>query len=445
MSTRFEEFETNKQKIRRRATSKGLSFGPLATAITVGTVALLLGVTFIGDWLRMPKVAAEASPTIISPNGDKAQDSTNFNYTLNEDAEVTIRVFDESGSLIQTLMSNQFQTRGQHLAVWDGQNNLGQVAPDGRYRLEVTARGTVRSGSQSATVVVDSVPPTLRLANLDELSRVREANLTVEGLTDPDAVVQVEGDPTVIPVDAEGRFTLKQQLLEGSNVIQVTATDPAGNVATVAREVILVTKPPEVVIDNPVNGYWTNENLLNISGVVPAGASLKVNGQEATVNEDGTFEREVILQEGDNIVSVAATDDVGNVSSKDIIIHRKTTPPDLSVNVEEGQIFQQEEVQIIGKTNPGATVLVGGQKVDVSSLGEFQATVRLLQGDNLLGVVTQDQAGNTTRLQRRLRFNIPATHPGLYPDPAGGAGHFSREQCFPARAAGRRPVSPSVP
>jgi flagellar hook assembly protein FlgD len=256
--------------------------------------------------------------------------------------------------------------------------------------------------------VVDSVPPTLRLANLDELSRVREANLTVEGLTDPDAVVQVEGDPTVIPVDAEGRFTLKQQLLEGSNVIEVTATDPAGNVATVAREVILVTKPPEVVIDNPVNGYWTNENLLNITGVVPAGASLKVNGQEATVNEDGTFEREVILQEGDNIISVAATDDVGNISSKDIIIHRKTTPPDLSVNVEEGQLFQQEEVQIIGKTNPGATVLVGGQKVDVSSLGEFQATVKLLQGDNLLDVVTQDQAGNTTRLQRRLRFNIPA-------------------------------------
>ena len=92
MSTRFEEVETNKQKIRRRATSKGLSFGPLATAITVGTVALLLGVTFIGDWLRMPKVAAEASPTIITPNGDKAQYSTNFNYTLNEHAEFTIRL-----------------------------------------------------------------------------------------------------------------------------------------------------------------------------------------------------------------------------------------------------------------------------------------------------------------------------------------------------------------
>jgi hypothetical protein len=44
--------------------------------------------------------------------------------------------------------------------------------------------------------------------------------------------------------------------------------------------------------------------------------------------------------------------------------------------------------------------------VAVSSLGEFQTTVNLLTGDNLLDIVTQDQAGNTTKLQRRLRFEI---------------------------------------
>ena len=102
MATRFQQVEQEKQKIRRRATSRGLSFGPIATAITVGTVAVLLGVTFVGDWLRTPKVAAEASPSIISPNGDQAQDSTNFSYTLNEDAEVSIQVFDENRNLVRT-------------------------------------------------------------------------------------------------------------------------------------------------------------------------------------------------------------------------------------------------------------------------------------------------------------------------------------------------------
>jgi flagellar hook assembly protein FlgD len=406
MTTRFQQAETEKQGIRRRATSRGLSFGPIATAITVGTVAVLLGVTFIGDWLRTPKITAEASPSIISPNGDQTQDATNFSYTLNEDAQVTVQVFNESNRLIQTITSNEFQTRGQHVAIWDGRDSLNQVAADGRYRLQVTAKGTVMAGTQSANVVVDTGPPTLRVANLDEVSRVREANLTIEGLTDPDAVVQVVGDPKIVPIDAEGRFNLKRQLVEGSNNLQISATDPAGNVATITREIILVTQPPEIAISAPANDSWTNENLITVAGVVPAGASLKVNGQEATVAEDGQFEREVILQEGDNILRIEATDDVGNVTSQEIIIHRKTSAPSLSVNVEDGAAFQQAEVQIIGKTDPGAIVLVGGQSVTVSSLGEFQTTVNLLNGDNLLEVTAQDQAGNTTQLQRRLRFEV---------------------------------------
>jgi flagellar hook assembly protein FlgD len=406
MATRFQQVETEKQGIRRRATSRGLSFGPIATAITVGTVAVLLGVTFIGDWLRTPKISAEASPSIISPNNDQAQDTTNFSYTLNEDAQVTVQVFNESNVLVQTITSNEFQTRGQHVAIWNGRDSLDQVVSDGRYRLQVTAKGTVMAATQSANVVVDTAPPTLRLANLDEVSRVRQANLTIEGLTDPDAVVQLAGDPKVLPVDAEGRFSLKRQLAEGSNTLQLSATDPAGNVATISREIILVTQPPEIAISAPANDSWTNENLITVAGVVPAGASLKVNGQEATVAEDGQFEREVILQEGDNTLRIEATDDVGNVTSQEIIIHRKTSAPSLSVNVEDGSSFQQAEVQIIGKTDPGAIVLVGGQGVTVSSLGEFQTTVNLLKGDNLLEVTAQDQAGNTTKLQRRLRFEV---------------------------------------
>lgn len=406
MSVRLREVDTEKQQIRRRATGRSLSFGPLATAITVGTVAILIGVTFIGDWLRTPKIAAGVSPSIISPNGDQTQDSTNFSYTLNEDANVTVEVFNEANRRVNTLMSDAFQTRGQHVVVWNGLDRLGQVVPDGSYRIQVTARGTMRAGSQSATVQVDTLPPTLHLANLDEVSRVREANLTIEGLTDPDAVVQLQGDPKLIPVNAGGQFNIKRQLKEGSNIIQVLATDPAGNVATVAREVILVTRPPEITIANPPNDLWTNENIITVSGAVPDGTTLKINGQEAAVTEGGQFERELILQEGDNIVRIEAIDDVGNVASQEIILHRKTTPPALEMNVNDGETFQQSEVQLTGKTDAGATVLVGGQAVTVSPLGEFQTTVKLLKGENLLEVMAQDQAGNVTQRQYRLSYDV---------------------------------------
>lgn len=409
MTTRYQpQLDTEKRKIRRRATSKGLSFGPLATAITVGTVAVLLGVTFIGDWLRTPQVSAEASPSIISPNGDLAQDSTNFSYTLNEDAQVTINLFDANDSLVRTLKTGEFQTRGQHVAVWDGKDSVGQPVSDGRYRLEVSAKGTVRAATQSAIVLVDNLPPALRLANLGESSRVNEANLTIEGLTDPDAVVQVDGDPAFVPVEADGRFVIKRQLLEGSNPIVISATDPAGNTAAVSRDVTLVTQPPEITVSDPVNGMWTNQRLITVSGVAPAGTTIKVNGQNAVVGENGAFSREVILQEGENVLRIAATDDVGNETSQEFLVRRKTAAPALTVNVENGQVFQQPDVQIIGQTESGVLLKVGGQVVPVSSLGEFQTSVNLATGDNLLDVLAQDQAGNTTRLQRRISYNVTA-------------------------------------
>ncbi len=408
MSTSLRQFNNEKDQIRRRATSKGLSFGPIATAITVGTVALLLGVTFIGDWLRTPKVAAEVSPSIISPNGDLAQDSANFSYTLEEDATVMVEVFNQAGQRVNTIVTDQFQTRGQHVIAWNGLNDVGQVVPDGRYRLQVTATGTVRSGAQSAQVEVDTLPPTLRLANMDEVNRVKEANLALEGITDAGAVVKLQGDPNFIPVNGDGHFSIKRQLVEGSNIVEVLATDPAGNIASVSHEIILITRPPEIAITNPPNDLWTNDSIISVAGVVPAGTTLKVNGQEAALTDAGQFDREVVLQEGDNIIRIEAFDDVGNVASQELVLHRKSMAPALSMNVADGETFQQSEIQITGKTDTGATVLIGGQAVTVSPLGEFQTTVNLLNGENILDVQALDQAGNVAQRQYRLNYEITA-------------------------------------
>ncbi len=403
---RLHQVNPEKEQLRRRVSSRGLSFGPIATAITVGVVALLLGVTFIGDWLRVPQVAAEASPSLISPNGDRSQDSTSFSYTLNEDAHVTVEVYNEAGRLVRTILANEFQTRGQHVVLWNGLTDQGQVAPDGVYRMQVTARGTVRSSRQAATVTIDTVPPALRLVNLDEVNRVNQANITIEGLTDPDAVVRLQGDLSLIPVSSDGTFRIKRQLAEGSNIIQVLATDPAGNVTTISREVILVTKPPEVVITDPPNDLWTNEGVMTVSGTAPPETTVKINGQKVAVGPDGQFAHEVVLQDGDNTIRLEAIDDVGNVATQELILHRKSVPPTLELNVSDGQVFQQSEVQLTGKTEAGATVLVNGQAVTVSPLGEFQTTVTLAQGDNILEVTALDQAGNVTSRQYRLTYDI---------------------------------------
>jgi hypothetical protein len=134
---------------------------------------------------------------------------------------------------------------------------------------------------------------------------------------------------------------------------------------------------------------------------------VTINGQATTLLEDGAFSRELILQEGDNTIRIEATDDVGNVTVRERLVHLKTKSPALNLSIEDGAVFQQSTVQLTGRTDPGSTVLVNNQVVAVSPLGEFQTTLSLVNGANILNVESRDVAGNTSTLSRRITFESP--------------------------------------
>lgn len=391
-------------ELRRRGTSQGgLAPGVVITALTIGGVLVLLAATFVADWLHTPDLILSAEPLLFSPNGDQDHDAVTATYALSEDAEVTVQVFSEGGGLVRTLAAGQPQTAGQHFIVWDGRDDLGQPLADGRYRLQVTAKGPVRSISQGAALLVDTQAPTLRLVNLPDGLRLREPSLTVQGLTDSDATVWATGNPQPITVDGQGRFTFQHKLSEGVNRLEVRAVDPAGNSTRLAREIALVTTPPDVVITAPLDDEWTNQPLTTVTGQVPPGISLTINDQPVTLNGDGSFQYEWLLEEGDNLIRVMATDDVGNITTHERLVHLKTKPPLLTLNVEEGATFGDSVLQLTGRTDAGATVMVNGQVVSVSALGDFQLSLNLFQGDNLIQAEARDQAANVTTLTRRIR------------------------------------------
>ena len=57
---------------------------------------------------------------------------------------------------------------------------------------------------------------------------------------------------------------------------------------------------------------------------------------------------------------------------------------------EDETVVSTESVSVTGMTNPDAVVSVNGQIVDVGALGEFSASVVLLEGPNLIEVVASD-------------------------------------------------------
>ncbi|GAB4535618.1 MAG: hypothetical protein Kow0063_20090 [Anaerolineae bacterium] len=401
-------------ELRRRSTSRGgLAPGMLVTVLTIGGVLVLLAATFVADWLRAPGLSVSATSYVLSPNGDLDHDSTTVSYSLTEEADVTAQVFGEGGGLVRVLVPNQPQTAGQHFVVWDASSDLGQPVTDGHYRLQITARGLVRSTSQGITVQVDTQAPNLRLVNFPDGLRVGEPSLTIEGLTDTDATVWVTGKPQPVSVDNQGRFSFQYRLVEGDNQIEVRAIDPAGNSTRLTRDVTLVTTPPDVLVATPQDGEWTNQPLVTVSGQAPPGTQLKINDQPVGVEPDGSFQYELFLEEGDNLIQVAATDDVGNLTTQERLVHLKTTPPLLTLNLEEGSTVGDATLQVTGRTDAGATVTVNGQVVPVGALGDFQVMLNLFQGDNLIQAEARDQAGNVTKLTRRIRYDITPVPRGL--------------------------------
>lgn len=400
---------TRRRNISREERSPNVMF----TALTIGAVVLLLAVTFAADWLRTPELKVTDSPQFLSPNHDNSYDNATINYRLSEEAQVSARVLNEDGGVVRTLLEEQNQSAGQHFLVWNGADDAGQQVTDGNYRLEFSARGSMRASTTSVIMLVDSTAPALELLNMQDGTRVRSDLLVIEGVTEPGATIWLGGGSQPITVDGQGRFRTQTQLAEGTNKIEVRAVDKAGNATVATRVIDLVTAPPQVVISNPVEGAWINTPKVTVEGQAPAGVTLKINNQAVPISQAGSFRFDLLLDEGDQHIRVTAIDDVGNETSVERTVHVKTHGPRLEVNVTEGAVYNDPELQLSGSTNPGTTISINNAVVAVGVLGDFQSTIRLLEGDNVISIEARDQAGNTTALTRRVQYAVATSPSGL--------------------------------
>ncbi len=87
--------------------------------------------------------------------------------------------------------------------------------------------------------------------------------------------------------------------------------DAVGNSASVDVTVALDTTAPALAITSPAAGTTVSEPSVTVEGTVDAGAMVYVDGVLAG---DGVtaWSAVVVLSEGDNTVTVTATDDLGN-------------------------------------------------------------------------------------------------------------------------------------
>jgi len=120
-----------------------------------------------------------------------------------------------------------------------------------------------------------------------------------------------------------------------------------------------------------------------------------VNGKVvAAVN--GSFMAEVSLREGDNCIVVEATDELGNIGQRSIAVAVDTVGPDLRIlGPANKTLTNLTTVEVSGMTEPGAAVLVNGQKVTPNAQGRFSVMVSLdKEGENQIPVSSWDALHN---------------------------------------------------
>lgn len=142
---------------------------------------------------------------------------------------------------------------------------------DGQHTVTVSASDYDgnQTEQKATTFTVDTVPPVLNVTSPAEDVTLALQSIVVAGTTNDASSSPVTIRVTVNDVQAgevivqsqDGFFTVGVNLAEGLNIIVVTATDAAGKVTSVTRNVILDTSIPKIVsaaiMPNPVDAGQT--------------------------------------------------------------------------------------------------------------------------------------------------------------------------------------------
>jgi hypothetical protein len=256
--------------------------------------------------------ALRASPSGFTPNGDGITDSTQISYTLGAAAGVTVDLQSEDGTLIAPLYSAT-QPAGPQVFVWDGTGY-----PDGRYRIQVTARSGRRAVLAATNVVLArtlsgfAVTPVLLSPNGD--GRNDTATVTFNLAVPAFARLQAlkAGKQVTRPMNGPlpagpQTFAWKAGVRDGEYDLALTITDSTGPVTQIVK-VKVDRRAPKLT---KVPG-----RLLRVSVDEPARVTFIADGVSTTVRRPKAGAFRVVVAPGARRLAAYAEDDVGNRSKR---------------------------------------------------------------------------------------------------------------------------------
>ena len=143
-------------------------------------------------------------------------------------AEITIRGIGEKKSKIEIFLNNKLL--GFTFADANGQFTFSDLKlKEGENQIYAVCKKETRTSlpSNSLSITFKSKPPKLVIISPSPNTTVSEEKLKIEGKTDPDVSLFINGKWVIVKND--GSFSFELPLSEGENKIEVIAQDIGGN------------------------------------------------------------------------------------------------------------------------------------------------------------------------------------------------------------------------
>ena len=153
--------------------------------------------------------------------------------------------------------------------------------------------------------------------------------------------VTVNGVEGTYLVDGENVLYLTLQT--GSNAIEASFVGTDNLVFSVSKEVFYTWVSPTILLFEDLEGKTFQVGMVPVSGKVEEAVTVKVNGVETEITEDGSFYCDVPIAEGENVITVEAVSAAGvsSVQTVTVIGEGKgvaaTEPEDSDTTDEDGR------------------------------------------------------------------------------------------------------------
>lgn len=260
------------------------------------------------------------------------------------------------------------------VALNEGSNNISITTEDPF--LNTVTQSFVATLDTVAPIVVINEPIEGSLFNVPSIvakgsvSDLTNTRVTVNGV---DAIVDGSTWQAQLP------------LAEGVNTITALAQDSAGNTSDARVTVNSDTQAPEVTIISPANGTIVSTQTTTVTGQLSdESATLLVNGRVVNT-ASGAWSTQVVLSEGNNVITAIAQDIAGNQDVKTISVIAELVRPLVTISSPSSTTFNSKTITVAGTVDdPDAVLVVDGVPVNVNSSGAWEVDLSLHEGLNFI-------------------------------------------------------------